>query len=270
MTCNPILHDTFVRLHHILLCVLLGICYAGSFGFTMHFSVIGATVDAVACMGLFFGEAVMLWSIFTYSRFEVLEQYQSLVIHAIYAIAAAALMLVGEYLVTTVLSPSDTPSFLTSLPARAFVMLIMYTSYQRYYTNNKMEEDNAEPADIPETEKDEPQAEPVEVMERITVKVGTKIKVIPVDDIICLKAEDDYVSVITAEGHWLKSERLKDYDMSLPTDKFARVHRSYIVNISKISKIERYGQKQMLSLSNGEQIRISMTGYKVLREKLNL
>ena len=133
-----------------------------------------------------------------------------------------------------------------------------------------MDEDNSEPADISETEKDEPQAEPVEVMERITVKVGTKIKVIPVDDIICLKAEDDYVSVITAEGHWLKSERLKDYDMSLPTDKFARVHRSYIVNISKISKIERYGQKQMLSLSNGEQIRISMTGYKVLREKLNL
>ena len=270
MTCNPILHDTFVRLHHILLCVLLGICYAGSFGFTMHSSVIGATVDAIACMGLFFGEAVMLWSIFTYSRFEVLEQYQSLAIHAIYAIAATALMLVGEYLVTTVLSPSDTSSFLTSLPARAFVLLIMYTSYQRYYTNNKMDEDNSEPADILETEKDEPQAEPVEIMERITVKVGTKIKVIPVDDIIYLKAEDDYVSVITAEGHWLKIERLKDYDIFLPTDKFARVHRSYIVNISKISKIERYGQRQMLSLSNGEQIRISMTGYKVLREKLNL
>ena len=133
-----------------------------------------------------------------------------------------------------------------------------------------MDEDNSEPADIPETEKDEPQAEPAEVIERITVKVGTKIKVIPVDDIVCLKAEDDYVSVITAEGHWLKSERLKDYDIFLPTDKFARVHRSYIVNISKISKIERYGQRQMLSLSNGEQIRISMTGYKVLREKLNL
>ncbi len=134
-----------------------------------------------------------------------------------------------------------------------------------------MEEDSSEPAeDIVVTDKDEPVAEPVEAMERITVKVGTKIKVIPVDDIVCLKAEDDYVSVITAEGHWLKSERLKDYGMSLPADRFARVHRSYIVNISKISKIERYGQRQMLSLSNGEQIRISMTGYKVLREKLNL
>ncbi len=271
MTSNPILHDTFVRLHHILICVLLGLCYAGSFGFTMHSSAIGTTVDAIACMGLFFGEAVMLWSIFTYSRFEVLEQYQSLVIHAIYAIAAAALMLVGEYLLMSVLSSSDTAFFLTSLPARAFVLLIMYTSYQRYYTNNKMEEDSSEPAeDIVVTDKDEPVAEPVEAMERITVKVGTKIKVIPVDDIVCLKAEDDYVSVITAEGHWLKSERLKDYDMSLPADRFARVHRSYIVNISKISKIERYGQKQMLSLSNGEQIRISMTGYKVLKEKLNL
>jgi DNA-binding LytR/AlgR family response regulator len=109
-----------------------------------------------------------------------------------------------------------------------------------------------------------------ELIERITVKVGTKIKVIAVDDIIYFKAEDDYVSVVTSEGHWLKSERMKDYEESLPGNMFARVHRSYIVNISKISKIERYGQKQMLSLNNGEQIRISMTGYKVLREKLNL
>jgi DNA-binding LytR/AlgR family response regulator len=49
-----------------------------------------------------------------------------------------------------------------------------------------------------------------------------------------------------------------------------RVHRSYIVNINKISKIERYGQKQLLQLTSGERLRVSANGYKALREKLNL
>jgi len=63
---------------------------------------------------------------------------------------------------------------------------------------------------------------------------------------------------------------MKSYEAQLPPDKFVRVHRSYIVNISKISKIERYGQKQLLQLTSGECLRISANGYKALREKLNL
>ena len=270
MTCNPILHNTFVRLHHILLCVLLGISYAISMGCVVHVSALGITVDAMASMVLFFDEAVVLWNVFTFSRLEVLESYQSMIIHIAYAIVAVLFMLVVEYFIIAVFSSNDMNVFVTSLPARAFALIVMYAFYRRYYANNKVEDDNEEIVDSQDFANKEQRVQPVEVIERITVKVGTKIKVIPVDDIICLKAGDDYVSVITADGHWLKSERLKDFEAMLPDHQFARVHRSYIVNMGKISKIERYGQKQMLLMNDGEQIRISMTGYKVLREKLHL
>lgn len=267
---NPILHDTLVRQHHIVLCVLVGVAYAVSFGLSFNIKPECLAVDSIASILLFFGEAVILWTIFTYSRIEVIDFYQSVAIHIVYAFVAVALMLVLEYLVvnTIVLEVSDT--FIRSFPARAFCLIIIYTSYRIYYNSSIQDDNSYANTDIVESKADHELTSKADVIERITVKVGTKIKVIPVDDIVCLKAEDDYVSVITADGHWLKSERLKDYEMSLPSDNFARVHRSYIVNISKISKIERYGQKQMLSMSNGEQIRISMTGYKVLKDKLNL
>lgn len=53
--------------------------------------------------------------------------------------------------------------------------------------------------------------------------------------------------------------------------KFVRVHRSHIVNVEKILRIELYEkQNQMLTLKNGDQIRASVSGYKALREALNL
>lgn len=63
----------------------------------------------------------------------------------------------------------------------------------------------------------------------------TKDKV-QVEDIIYLKAEDDYVSVVTMDGHWLKGETMKGYEAILPHNMFVRVHRSYIVNITKITR----------------------------------
>jgi hypothetical protein len=266
---NPILHNSLVRQHHIFICVFVGIAYALSFGLSFNVSPIGIATDALASCILFFGEAVILWSIFTYSRIEVLGFYQSVTIHIAYVCLSAIIMLLFEYPVMKISALQCLPEYFQSLPARVFCLIIIYVSFRRYYISNMADNDydSEEHADI--DNKLETVA-PVDVIERITVKVGTKIKVIPVDEVIYFKAEDDYVSVVTDQGHWLKSKRLKDYEESLPSNKFARVHRSYIVNISKISKIERYGQKQMLSLNNGEQIRISMTGYKILKEKLKL
>lgn len=269
MIRNPILHDTFVRLYHIVLCILLGMAYAICFGIAFHLSTLSIAADTMVSMLLFFGEAVMLWSVFTFSRLEVLDFYQSVIINIIYALLAVIIMLAIEYMILTVVS-DNIDLFLSSLPARMFSLFVIYVSFRRYYIINRPEEDNYSQEDNLKVDTYSEKTAPVETIERITVKVGTKIKVIPIKDLICLKAEDDYVSIITAEGHWLKSERLKDYELLLPADRFVRIHRSCIVNISMITKIERYGQKQLLVLSNGQSIRISSTGYKLLRAKLNL
>src|SRR5215212_4532085 len=63
---------------------------------------------------------------------------------------------------------------------------------------------------------------------RIVVKVGNKIKIIPVNQINYLEAADDYVKIVTAEGAFLKKRTMNFFEQSLTNWHFVRVHRSYI------------------------------------------
>ena len=69
--------------------------------------------------------------------------------------------------------------------------------------------------------------------ERVVVKTGTKIKIIPVNDILFLAADDDYVKIHTSEGSFLKNKTMAYFEKLLGEDDFVRVHRSYIVRINE-------------------------------------
>ena len=250
-----------------MLSLLMGIIYTAVFGWTSHLSLMCISVDALTTAVILFVETVLLWSIFTFSRLEVLPQHLSVSVQIIYILLAAGLLIGAEAIIFYLFFNGFWYRFAPTLATRAFSLAMMYCAFRLYYLYHKQKESDET---IPEETMQPSDDMPVETIERITVKVGQKIKIIPVEELLYLKGEDDYISIVTAEGHWLKNERLKDYEASLPSDQFARVHRSYIVNIAKIIKIERYGQKQLLVLSNGESIHISMTGYKVLKEKLKL
>ena len=70
--------------------------------------------------------------------------------------------------------------------------------------------------------------------ERVVVKTGNKIKIIPVNDIIFLAADDDYVKIHTPEGSFLKNKTMAYFEKLLGEDDFVRVHRSYIVRINEM------------------------------------
>ncbi|MDR1348442.1 MAG: LytTR family transcriptional regulator DNA-binding domain-containing protein [Prevotellaceae bacterium] len=109
-----------------------------------------------------------------------------------------------------------------------------------------------------------------EKLEHIAVKSGQKIHLIIVSDIIYLQAFGDYVHIFTDSGKYLKEQTMKYFETNLP-QQFVRIHRSYIVNIKSVLRIELYEkQSQLLTLKNGHQIKISSTGYKLLKQKLNL
>ena len=108
------------------------------------------------------------------------------------------------------------------------------------------------------------------MIDRLTVRYGQKIKIIPIHEIIYVKADGDYVTIYTAEGHWLKEQTMKHTEDILPQDRFVRTHRSYIVNINHINRIERYSDQQLIVLSNGEKIKISNARYQVLKQRLGL
>jgi len=107
--------------------------------------------------------------------------------------------------------------------------------------------------------------------ERIVVKTGTKVKIIPVSDVIYLQADDDYVSVFTQEGSYLKNKTMNFFEQTLDSRYFVRVHRSYMVAIQQITRIDPYEKDSHLAiLKSGAKIPVSKTGYVKLKQVLGI
>jgi len=105
---------------------------------------------------------------------------------------------------------------------------------------------------------------------RIVVRKGNAINIIPVDEIRYLEAQDDFVMIYHSSGKALKQQTMKYYEDNLPSDRFARIHRSYIVKIGEIKKLEPYSKDNYVAvLAGGEKIPVSRSGYKNLREELS-
>ncbi|MCH4215200.1 MAG: LytTR family transcriptional regulator [Prevotella sp.] len=275
MLRNPILYDYYVRRNYILLDMMAGFAYAFAFGYSSKMPVYAILADGMISSLLFYAEAVITWSLSTFSHLGSLGTFIPLVVNGAYCVACLTLFSGFELFIADIVYPEYFGAFVSQLVPRVFCQITIYLAFRGYYLSNQPENvgESLHDSNIDETyDRDNDHLTPAhyEQIERVTIRVGQKIKVIPVENIVFLKAEDDYVSIHTEEGHWLKSETMKRYETCLPQDRFVRVHRSYIVNLSKILKIERYGQKQLLQLSDGTSIRVSATGYKLLREKLDL
>ena len=107
--------------------------------------------------------------------------------------------------------------------------------------------------------------------ERIVVKTGTKVKIIPVQDVQYLAADDDYVSVYTAEGSFLKNKTMNFFEKMLDARQFVRVHRSYIIAIQQITRIDPYEKDAHLAILRcGAKIPVSKTGYVKLKQVLGI
>ena len=107
--------------------------------------------------------------------------------------------------------------------------------------------------------------------QRIVVKTGSKIKIIPVQDVYYLEAADDYVKVHTKDGSFLKNKTMSHFEKTLDPQQFVRSHRSYIVNIQQITRIDPYEKDNHIAiLKSGAKVPVSRNGYVKLREVLGL
>lgn len=103
---------------------------------------------------------------------------------------------------------------------------------------------------------------PEKFLERILIKKGSVLKVIPVNTIVFLAADDDYVNIHTLEGDYLINRTLTYYEKNLDPSSFVRVHRSFIVKIDQIQRIEPYEKESYRAiLKDDTRINISKTGY---------
>jgi two-component system LytT family response regulator len=105
--------------------------------------------------------------------------------------------------------------------------------------------------------------------ERIVVKDGTKVSLIPVAKLDYAEALDDYVSLAGEGKKHLKQQTISGLEMALDPNLFVRIHRSYLVNLERVSRIEPYGKDSKVAiLANGVRLPVSRTGYARLKKLL--
>jgi two-component system LytT family response regulator len=109
------------------------------------------------------------------------------------------------------------------------------------------------------------------LQERFFVKTGNHIDVIPVEGIMHVEAQDDYVEFHTFKGRFLKKETMTQLEQQLPPDKFLRVHRSHIIRLDQMEKLEKYGKESyMVILKDGTKVQVSKSRIKSLKEQLGI
>jgi signal transduction histidine kinase len=218
---------------------------------------------------LFFGLNLLLKFVIVFGKFAVLPKLQRWINYSFVVILTVSIWLgvglLGDFLffgknITAIFSEL-LPVYITFALMTAVIIIQMII----IQINSFSTEDTHEEVPRSENEKNEG-----ELLERIAVRSNSKIHVIPANDIYFLSSDGDYVLIHTENAKYLKEQTMKYFQNHLPTN-FLRVHRSHIINCDKISRIELLEkQTYYLILKNGQKLKMSVTGYKLLREKLSL
>ena len=110
---------------------------------------------------------------------------------------------------------------------------------------------------------------PKSPLERILVRDGSKVHVIAAIKIDYLEAQDDYVSIKCEGKEFLKQETLSALQKSLDPQQFVRIHRSYILNLERLEKLELYTKDSRIAiLADGSRLPVSKAGYSRLKPLL--
>jgi len=110
-----------------------------------------------------------------------------------------------------------------------------------------------------------------DILQRIAMKSGQKIHVVATDDIIYIGAEGDYVMIYTKDNRFLKEKTMKYMETHLDPSQFVRIHRSTILNVNLIARVEIYDKESYsVLLKNNVSLKASISGYKLLKKLLNL
>jgi len=111
---------------------------------------------------------------------------------------------------------------------------------------------------------------PAQYIQRVPVRDGTRVFIIPVDKLDYAEAQDDYVSLCAEGKKHLKQQTISSLEAALDPSRFMRIHRSFVVNLERVARVEPYAKDSHVAvLSNGTQLPVSRAGYARLREFLD-
>jgi hypothetical protein len=276
---HPFFENSSKTIQYIGIWILYAVLQTLAFSGLLPLPLWSIAIDSCIHAALFATIAILLWSVIRYGNFDVLSFYQRLLNHfALCALSIAVWLGVGYLCIDALFGSAQNQLMVALLPLRGLIGLLLYLVIIQQFGLQKLQVapttarvDEEEATDASSDPTTETETKSIEILERIAVKSGAKIHVVMIPEILYLQADGDYVQIHTTNGKYLKEQTMKYFEQHLPAGQFVRVHRSTIVNIEMISRIELYEkQSQQLTLKNGQQVKTSPSGYKALRAALNL
>ena len=105
--------------------------------------------------------------------------------------------------------------------------------------------------------------------DRVLVRDGDQIHVVPAQRLDYVEAQDDYVLLVAGEQRLRKQETLGKLESQLDPNDFVRIHRSYLLRIDRLARLERYAKDSRVAiLRDGSRLPVSRSGYARLRDLL--
>lgn len=106
---------------------------------------------------------------------------------------------------------------------------------------------------------------------RIVVKTNSEISIVPVAEVFYIEAYDDYVKIFTKDTYYLKKKTMNYYEEVLDPSQFFRAHRSFIINLQQLTRIEPLEKNTYVALlKSGKKVPLSRSAYSKLKEKLGI
>ncbi len=249
---------------------LIPLCLAGISNLKISELIIQGIISGL----IFFGISILMYFVTRFTNLKGTNVYHSILNHIALLILALIVWLGIEYFIFYMVFQKSTFELITELiPFKIVINILVFIIIIQYYekmTASEIVEDESDLApEIPENSTS-PEHVKIEKTDKITIKSGSNINIINVSDILYIQAEGDYIIIYTGLTRYIKEETMKHIEELLPSN-FLRIHRSCILNTSHISRIELYEkQNYKVTLKTGQQLKASATGYKLLKEKLQL
>jgi two-component system, LytTR family, response regulator len=104
---------------------------------------------------------------------------------------------------------------------------------------------------------------------RVLIRDGPRVHVIPVEKIDYVQAQDDYVCFRYEGKEYLREQTLAEVEASLDPQKFVRIHRSFVLNVDRLARVELDAREnRIVILTDGHRLPVSRAGYRRLNEVL--
>jgi hypothetical protein len=267
---NPFLFSRKAQVIYWGIGILLAFVQVLLFHFTLNQEIFPVVVDSLIFNGLYFACILAVWYPSDYYKHVNIPLFA--LFHLLLLFFCLLISIGVSALAITSFFPDAAYNnfFVAHLPLRIYRGAFIYpVAVLSYYLIQACRQVKKQDEEMLMLKKEMDNTCNQEKLSRIAVKKNKEIRLISVNDIQYIEANGDYVLIYTDAGRFIKDRTMKYWEAHLSDAQFVRIHRSFIINIECLAKLELYEKElYQVQLKGGATLKVSSAGYKLLKQKL--